>query len=107
MFPVDLYRSNDHFHRIAINGMIDIITADKKIILFFIQGGSQAILVGMKNTLTSNCLCFSRKLKMPSSSKRIVLFHWEIILGQGTKVLGRLFPQSSHQLIHADLLLFF
>jgi len=39
--------------------MVDIITADKEIILFLIQGDkAKAILVGMKNTLERQTLLF-------------------------------------------------
>ena len=92
--------------------MIDIITADKKIILFFIQGDkAKAILVGMKNTLERQTLLLFLLVKLNPpliiKANLMLSFHLGDHLDQGTKVLGRLFPQSSRQLIHADLLLFF
>ena len=92
--------------------MIDIITADKKIILFFIQGDkAKAIFVGMKNTLERQTLLLFLLIKLNPpliiKANLMLSFHLGDSLDQGTKVLGRLFPQSGRQLIHTSLLLFF
>ena len=92
--------------------MIDIITADKDVILFLIQGDkAKAILVGMKNTLERQTLLLFLLIKLNPplviKAKLMLSFQLGDHLDQGTKVLGRLFPQSSCQLIHAGLLLFF
>ena len=92
--------------------MIDIITADKEIILFLIQGDkAKAILVGMKNTLKRQTLLLFLLIKLNPplviKANLMLSFHLGNGLDQATKVLGRFFPQSSRQLIHAGLLLVF
>ena len=92
--------------------MIDIIAANKEIILFLIQGDkAKAILVGMKNTLERQTLLLFLLIKLNPTlvikAKLMLSFQLGDGLDQGTKVLGRLFLQSSRQLIHAGLLLFF
>ena len=92
--------------------MIDIITADKEVILFLIQGNkAKSILVGMKNTLERQTLLLFLLIKLNQplviKAKLMLSFHLGDGLDQATKVLGRLFPQSSRQLIYAGLLPFF
>ena len=89
--------------------MIDIITADKEVILFLIQGDkAKAILVSMKNTLERQTLLLFLLIKLNPplviKANLMLSFHLGDGLDQATKVLGRLFPQSSRQLIHASLL---
>ena len=80
--------------------MVDIITADKEIILFLIQGDkAKAILVGMKNTLERQTLLFFLLIQLNPplviKANLMLSFHLGDGLDQVTKVLGRLFPKSS------------